>query len=1577
MSFAQEIKDFTSAFTAVSSVLGTRESREAERLDNEYRRATIDLTRARIAEIGAQGQDLTDYLTTTTYDPAPLDTTSDGTDITTPASEIAAKSDQLRSGWLTETGLGVPARTGAGAGTVVPTPTRPAARTATGATVPTPRGRAAAVDDSDLAGATGGTAGTGTPRADVLAGGYDVRIKDRTSMRGVQPKTYNSLNHANAAAKQMGVRLVVTAGAGGGHRSHGSGTELDVIGYHADGSKWTTAERAKVALAGGRVGANRFGLYPGMSLHIGTAGGGRPSAMWGAGGLVRGDASRQFTDPADRAFYQAFANGKIFGNSGPASFDASMASSNYRSPLERARNAIRFMESSGNYGTNTGNGALGAYQVMARNLPSWSREAFGREVSAKEFLANPQLQDQLFDHKFGQYFQKYGNLQDAASAWFTGRPLAGGGAGASDGNITGQQYVARFNKNLGLPETQVTTGGAGATGRGAGAIEDIEYDTFAKDDQLPAYPSSAPAAEPNPMASSTDATMMDTGTGSTSKLAEEPAAAPELIHTVEPGETLTSIADKYNLDTYMALVEANPQIKDPDKIAVGEKLVVPGQGGAVADAGVPNPRPRPVTLESYTPFEQEDAPAGLRYNPRPEGSLVAGRPDVPVGALPAGEQPALPDYSNFELPPPSPETVWDERAEARIREERLRDEASRQGEAVSQPNSARFREVMALGANEEPISSADPESLNAAGMTPPTPERGPVERDKLSGQDSSDTMKGGPAVDELGPAQTSIAEVTNSWNVTDDGHVITPEGQKSSNDTFKSGRNAAKAGSNWLARNFFPGADNDAVDLAEDVAPDDGSDTAADRYLSGAYAVKKSDMQKIHDVVDAWAQRHGITLTESERNMRSLGIMFDYWMTRGEPEKAQAVAGGMLQYYRVRYGQYSAIAKAALGKGNTEKAVEAAVKAYAQIPDGRDITVEGNAEDGWTFSYVNEETGKRISQKVLSPQEVQGMILSMEPGDVDKFLVKAAGEDELPEPSAAFTAAIDALNATPPGEKPVYDANAMAYFDSGEASIYGNAFSQKMDEWQQGAAMRDYERFAGVAPPTSVAAPPAGGGTAVTTPPAGGGTAVTPPAAPPAAGGAAVPGVGEAPLPGGARQIAPRVYTPGTDGTFGLGDFEQLNLVPTETTFGLEWQKLNYENRKEVYQRELARRDHSYQRWVLAHEMLAPPEPEKNPMTISTGEGPLAPEPYVGAGLSSGAVQSEPGDPRLAAFGDRAERLAGAVLPTVKGPKENWGIGPRPEADENIVAVLTDDALRTSYETRITKRQTAWDAAKDLIQADWNAQTEIPKPSTWSVEDTTGVADALEKFPEGFGFSEEELEGVDEGMTNFVRDNANGLKTLAMRIGTQNNLNDPQLALSTALGLTMPDKERLGSPPFVAVEHPARAGTFIVQPLEIDDNMSGSPLIMQRSDLDLVLDMWNRERFRLSQSMAPQQHPGAPQVDPRRIDSTGVELPAVGALDIEAHIPEGGAAPGLAPMEPPVISNPTPAAENDPNRIPGSRYTQEQIDQMSADPAIREWARRQQLEKDRANANQPGAGALDLFDPYADVPGYPSPIYNR
>lgn len=120
-------------------------------------------------------------------------------------------------------------------------------------------------------------------------------------------------------------------------------------------------------------------------------------------------------------------NSQVAATSPPASVPSSGGNSSYR-------DAIASIESkgSGDYGavgpTNPKMGrALGRYQIMEANIGPWSREALGREVSAEEFMNNPQIQDAIFDHRFGQYVKQFGP-EGAAQAWFAGP----GGVGKTD-----------------------------------------------------------------------------------------------------------------------------------------------------------------------------------------------------------------------------------------------------------------------------------------------------------------------------------------------------------------------------------------------------------------------------------------------------------------------------------------------------------------------------------------------------------------------------------------------------------------------------------------------------------------------------------------------------------------------------------------------------------------------------------------------------------------------------------------------------------------------------------------------------------------------------------------------------------------------------------------------------------------------------------------------------------------------------------------------------------------------------------------------------------------------------------------
>ncbi|WP_234840331.1 hypothetical protein [Sinorhizobium meliloti] len=129
--------------------------------------------------------------------------------------------------------------------------------------------------------------------------------------------------------------------------------------------------------------------------------------------------------------------------------------------------------------------ALGRYQIMEANIGPWSREVLGREVNPDEFMANPQLQDAIFDGKFNSYVQKFGP-EGAAQAWFAG-PRGVGKTNRKDSLGTdvgtyGRKFmsalgpqaqqpteVASLDPAAGMPP-QTATGAVNAMAAGGGAV---------------------------------------------------------------------------------------------------------------------------------------------------------------------------------------------------------------------------------------------------------------------------------------------------------------------------------------------------------------------------------------------------------------------------------------------------------------------------------------------------------------------------------------------------------------------------------------------------------------------------------------------------------------------------------------------------------------------------------------------------------------------------------------------------------------------------------------------------------------------------------------------------------------------------------------------------------------------------------------------------------------------------------------------------------------------------------------------------------------------------------------------------
>jgi hypothetical protein len=93
--------------------------------------------------------------------------------------------------------------------------------------------------------------------------------------------------------------------------------------------------------------------------------------------------------------------------------------------FEQFFSAISEQESNGRYNAVgvwvNGHRAYGKYQVMDFNIPSWTKQYYGKSLTPQQYLNNPKAQEAVARGKLQSYYNKYG-ARGAASAWYSGNP---------------------------------------------------------------------------------------------------------------------------------------------------------------------------------------------------------------------------------------------------------------------------------------------------------------------------------------------------------------------------------------------------------------------------------------------------------------------------------------------------------------------------------------------------------------------------------------------------------------------------------------------------------------------------------------------------------------------------------------------------------------------------------------------------------------------------------------------------------------------------------------------------------------------------------------------------------------------------------------------------------------------------------------------------------------------------------------------------------------------------------------------------------------------------------------------------
>jgi hypothetical protein len=166
-----------------------------------------------------------------------------------------------------------------------------------------------------------------------------------------------------------------------------------------------------------------------------------------------------------------------------------------------------------------------------------------------------------------------------------------------------------------------------------------------------------------------------------------------------------------------------------------------------------------------------------------------------------------------------------------------------------------------------------------------------------------------------------------------------------------------------------------------------GRARAAQAWATGAHAASPDDMAAIQKSIDPDNK-----LPESSRNLAAVGAVYQFKMNKGEPEAAAKAAGQMIAYYRQASQRYAVIAAAAAQRGDLDTATHAAMKAYANVPDGQNFQVQKTPDGQLSYTITDEKTGKVTAHGLETPQKLASSAMGFAASGFDEALMAAAGQ---------------------------------------------------------------------------------------------------------------------------------------------------------------------------------------------------------------------------------------------------------------------------------------------------------------------------------------------------------------------------------------------------------------------------------------------------------------------------------------------------------------------------------------------------------------------------------------------------------
>ena len=218
-----------------------------------------------------------------------------------------------------------------------------------------------------------------------------------------------------------------------------------------------------------------------------------------------------------------------------------------------------------------------------------------------------------------------------------------------------------------------------------------------------------------------------------------------------------------------------------------------------------------------------------------------------------------------------------------------------------------------------------------------------------------------------------------------------------SGSVYKEGRKAALAGFEYLANSY--GLDQDsAVDSPE-------MEQAAADLMSGKDAAEPEQVEEAERIAQETAKEAGFELNQDEVPIYTLSMVYNAYIGTGQLEEAQKVAGAITMHYLKLASQYSAVAKVAAGQGDTAGVAEALAKVYANVPDGSKAEFNELSDGRYEVVITNQETGEVTNRNIMTPEEMGGAAMKINPSDF--LTVITAAEGKTPAETLSRESAVD------------------------------------------------------------------------------------------------------------------------------------------------------------------------------------------------------------------------------------------------------------------------------------------------------------------------------------------------------------------------------------------------------------------------------------------------------------------------------------------------------------------------------------------------------------------------------------------